>query len=92
MKSLDLLAKVGLLPVAADQFRLVVPQVEMTGAAGHEQLDDSFGPRPVMQPTAQRLLFARRVRVCGQQTFFGQQRGKSNAPQPATELPEKLAS
>ena len=44
-----MLTKIGRFAVGFFQCRFVVPEIEMTGGAGHEQLNHAFGAGGVVQ-------------------------------------------
>ena len=50
LEGFDVFAKLGGLAVPLDEFGFEVEKIDVTGAAGHEQLDDALGFRGMVQP------------------------------------------
>src|SRR5262249_23967655 len=79
-----MLAEIGLLPVALDEFRLVIEEIDVAGGPGHEELHDALGLRLEVRKSARWFALATRP--------ARQHAGQRDATQAATGLPEKLAT
>jgi hypothetical protein len=79
-------AEVTGLAVVLDQFWFKIEEVEMAGGSGHEELDDAFGARRVMQGV--RL----GSRADGEGVVVAEERGEGDSTQSAAGIPEELAA
>ena len=70
LEQLHRAARVELLSVAANQFRLVIKSVSLAGRAGHEELHDPFGASAMVQAAIE---LRSRLRLIGQQLLLAQQ-------------------
>jgi len=87
LERFDAFAEVRRLAVALDEFRLEVEEIDVAGAAGHEELDNAFGPGGVVK-TAIR---ARLPRI-GEKTFAAEERGERDAAEPAARVEQELTT
>ena len=93
-RRLDVLALAGieLLAGALEERGLVVEQVHLARAPVHEELDDAFGPRRMVEPAAQHPRSGAHRGVGTDQRVHDEHLRQGRAAEPAAETPEELAT